>query len=103
MTLRVISPSENGGVRSVLPVNPFEFLQREIDRLFENFTGGSEAAGPPPVTLVPSMDGIETETEILIAAEMPGLQRDDVQIPSRDDVLTIRGEKRPDRKEEGAK
>ena len=103
MTLRVITPSENGGVRSVLPVNPFEFLQREIDRLFENFTGGSEAAGQAQVTLVPSMDVIETETEILIAAEMPGLQRDDVQITIADDVLTIRGEKRPERKEEGDK
>jgi HSP20 family protein len=103
MTLRVITPSGNGGVRSVLPVNPFGFLQREIDRLFENFTGGSEAAGQAQVTLVPSMDVIETETEILIAAEMPGLQRDDVQITIADDVLTIRGEKRPERKEEGDK
>src|SRR6202047_407614 len=103
ITLRVITPSRNGGVRSVLPVNPFGFLQREIDRMFENFTGGSEAAGQAQVTLVPSMDVIETETEILIAAEMPGLQRDDVQITIADDVLTIRGEKRPERKEEGDK
>jgi hypothetical protein len=55
ITLRVITPSRNGGVRSVLPVNPFGFLQREIDRLFENFTGGSEAAGQAQVTLVSSM------------------------------------------------
>ena len=34
---------------------------------------------------------------------MPGLQRDDVQITIADDVLTIRGEKRPERKEEGDK
>jgi hypothetical protein len=47
------------------------------------------------------MDVSETDNEIVISAEMPGLQRDDMQITVDDDVLTIRGEKRVERHEGG--
>ena len=99
MPLSLLTPFGNGAGRSTLPVNPFGFLQREIDRLFENFTGGSETAGQAQVTLVPPTDVMETDTDILITAEMPGLERNDVQITIADDVLTIRGEKRLERDE----
>jgi HSP20 family protein len=105
MVLSLITPSGNGGVRSALAVNPLGFLQREVDRLFEDFIGSPKDTGPvkdtrqAQVTLVPSMDVIETDTDILIAAEMPGLQRDDVEITIADNVLKIRGEKRPEREE----
>jgi HSP20 family protein len=39
------------------------------------------------------MDVTETDKEIEITVEMPGLERDDVEITLEDDVLTIRGEK----------
>ena len=105
MALGLITPSGNGGVRSALAANPLGFLQREIDRLFEDFMGSPKDTGPAKdtgqaqVTLVPSMDVIETDTDILIAAEMPGLQRDDVEITIADNVLKVRGEKRPEREE----
>jgi len=99
MALRSLTPSGNGGPRAALAANPFGFLQREIDRLFEDFTRGSEVAGQAQVTLVPSMDVTETDNEIVISAEMPGLKRDDVQITIDDGILTIRGEKRVEREE----
>ena len=105
MALRLITPSGNGGVGSALAVNPLGFLQREIDRLFEDFMGSpkdsrqAKDTGQAQVTLVPSMDVVETDTDILIAAEMPGLQRDDVEISLADNVLKIRGQKRPEREE----
>ena len=99
MALRSLTPFGNGGPRAALAANPFGFLQREIDRLFEDFTRGSEVAGQAQVTLVPSMDVTETDNEIVISAEMPGLKRDDVQITIDDGILTIRGEKRVEREE----
>jgi len=42
----------------------------------------------------PSMNISETDKEIEITAEMPGLQRRDVESPLEGNVLTIRGEKR---------
>jgi HSP20 family protein len=94
MNLRSLIPSGNGGTRTNPSANPFGFLHREIDRLFEDFTRGIDAGGQAQVNLVPSIDVTETEKEIVITAEMPGLERKDVEISVEDDVLTIRGEKK---------
>ena len=75
--------------------NPFMALQNEVDRLFENFTAGfpSLGNGMTNVTL-PNMDVAETDKEIEITAELPGLEEKDVQINVSDNVLTVRGEKK---------
>lgn len=75
--------------------NPFLSLQQEIDRLFEDFTRGFPALGAGVSgALVPTMDVSETDKEIEITAELPGLEEKDVQINVADNVLTIRGEKK---------
>ena len=95
MNLRSLIPSGNGGSRGSNPiVNPFGSLHREIDRLFEDFTRGLDTLGQAQVNLAPSMDVAETDNEIVISAEMPGLERKDVEISIDDNVLTIRGEKK---------
>jgi len=58
--------------------HPFMTLQREIDRLFDNFTRGFPQLGSGD--LVPSTDVTETDKEIEITAELPGLEEKDVQI-----------------------
>src|ERR1700730_2961702 len=101
MTLRSLTPSRNGGPRTALALNPFGFLQREIDRLFEDFTrGGVEPPGPAQANLAPRMDVSETDKEIVISAEMPGLERKDIEISLENDMLTIRGEKKVERENE---
>jgi HSP20 family protein len=88
--------------RSLLPTNrsvasPFGSLQREIDRLFEDFSRGLPSLAPHAAgnggMLTPSVDVSETDKEIEITAELPGLEEKDVQINVADNVLTIRGEK----------
>jgi HSP20 family protein len=70
-------------------------LQREVDRLFEEFSRGLPMfATPAMMNIVPSVDVAETDKEIEITAELPGLERKDVDISLEDDVLTIRGEKK---------
>ena len=70
-------------------------LHREIDRLFDDFARGIGApATSAAPTLVPSIDVTETDKEIVVTAELPGLERKDVEITFEDGVLTIRGEKR---------
>jgi HSP20 family protein len=73
----------------------FGFLQHEVDRLFEEFARG---LGPVSVggngRLMPSMEVTETDKELVITAELPGLERKDVDISLEDNVLTIRGEKK---------
>ena len=77
--------------------NPFDTLQREIDRLYEDFGRRMPAFGA--LSLTPTIDVTETDKEIEITAELPGLEDKDVEVNVVDNVLTIRGEKKADRDE----
>lgn len=74
-------------------LEPFSVLQGEIDQLFEDF-GRSFSSLASSADLVPSMDVTESEKEIEIAAELPGLEEKDVQVNVADNILTIKGEKK---------
>jgi HSP20 family protein len=97
MNLRTLVPFRERQELSRPDLNMFESLQREVDRLFEDFTRGF---GPLAATgngkLAPSMDINETDKQYVITAEMPGLERKDVEISLEDNVMTIRGEKKID-------
>lgn len=97
-------------LRSLMPVgrdrnvarsdNPFMSLQREIDRLFDDFTRGLPAfSGGGAGEMLPSVDVTETDKQIEITAELPGLEEKDVQVNFADNVLTIRGEKKAEKEE----
>jgi HSP20 family protein len=80
---------------------PFFSLQREIDRLFDDFGRGFPTLSTQAVSrdLMPAIDVIETDGEIEITAELPGLEEKDVQINVADNVLTIRGEKKAEKED----
>jgi HSP20 family protein len=97
-------------IRSLIPIgrdrnvarsdNPFISLQREIDRLFDNFTQGFPALSTGGAAeLLPNLDVTETDKQIEITAELPGLEEKDVQVNLADNVLTIRGEKKAEKEE----
>ncbi len=83
----------------------FDSLQREVDRVFDEFTRGFPSFGLPAMAqpglpeLKPRMDVSETEKEFEITAELPGLEEKDVQVNVADGVLTIRGEKKAEKEE----
>jgi len=97
-------------LRSMMPIgrdrnvvrsdNPFMSLQREIDRLFDDFTRGFPAFSTGGGNeMLPSVDVTETDKQIEITAELPGLEEKDVQVNFADNVLTIRGEKKAEKEE----
>lgn len=92
MNIRAIVPfnRENGNL-SRTPLALFGTLQREVDRLFDDFSRGGAVA---PSNLMPSMDVAETDKEIELTVELPGLEQKDVDISVTENVLTIRGEKK---------
>lgn len=77
--------------------NPLAMLQQEMDRLFDGFS--RSFAGLSSRTLMPSMDLAETDKEIELTAELPGMEENDVQLNVVDNHLTIRGEKKNQREE----
>jgi len=94
-------------LKSLIPIgrdrsvaSPLMSLQHEIDRLFEDFSRGfPTVAGNGATALMPSMDVTETDKEIEITAELPGLEEKDVQINIADNILTIRGEKKAEKEQ----
>jgi HSP20 family protein len=70
-------------------------LRREIDRLFEDAFGRGDAMS----TWSPAVDVRETEKELRLDIEIPGMRPDDIEITAENGVLTVQGEKKGERKE----
>src|SRR5690348_7047647 len=82
--------------------DPFLTLHREMNRLFDDvIRGGTAATGSQgAMLLAPNMDVTETDNEVRIRAELPGVTEDNIDVSLDDDVLTIRAEKKQERKED---
>jgi HSP20 family protein len=88
--------------------DPFLSLQREMNRLFNDaFRGTGILASPDPSQgasigqfINASMNVSETENEIRVTAELPGVTEQDVEVTLDDDVLTIRGKKQFEKADE---
>jgi len=74
-----------------------ENLRREMDRLWESFFG--ERALEPAETWFPALDVTETKDNIVVKAELPGIDPKDVEISLSGNVLTIKGEKKQEKEE----
>ena len=66
-----------------------------LDSLFE---GRGEAANGE---WAPAMDVSERDGEVVVKAEIPGMNREDIRVSVKEDVLTISGEKKREEREEG--
>ncbi|MBM4066375.1 MAG: Hsp20/alpha crystallin family protein [Planctomycetes bacterium] len=73
-------------------------FREEMNKLFEGFTRRGAAAG---MGLVPPLDVSETEENILVKVEVPGIEPKDIDISISGDTLTIKGEKKSEKEEKG--
>jgi HSP20 family protein len=80
--------------------DPFSALRREMDRVVDSFGRefGWPAAGQPGAA-APSIDVSETDSEIKVEAELPGVDQKDVEVIVADNLLTIKGEKKAEKEE----
>jgi HSP20 family protein len=88
-------------------MSPFLSLHREMNRLFDDFFRGFDvspfgfdrffdrAAGWPNIEVG------ETDKEVTVTAEVPGLDEKDLAVDLADGVLTISGEKRSETEDKG--
>jgi len=87
--------------------DPFLQMRREMNRLFDDVFSGFGGFGLPrafgpalqQMPAAPKIDVSETENEIQIKAEMPGIDQNDVEVLLEDDRLIIRGEKKEERED----
>ena len=85
---------EGGGLVPFGGFAPLFGLRREIDRLFDDAWSGR---GSTP--WIPAVDVRETENDIALDVELPGIKPDEVNVSIDQGVLTISGQKREERKE----
>jgi len=76
-------------------------LREEMNQLFEDFFSSSPMTMSPfseetslAGDFVPSMDIKESEREITVSAELPGMEAEDIDISITGNTLTITGEKK---------
>jgi len=114
MSLKEVVPWRWGGLRRWdVEDRPFESfykemdaLHKEMDRLFEDFWKGGrhlEMMNKPWefAELTPRVDETEDEKAFHIRVELPGMDKDDVDLTLSDGVLVIRGEKKREEEEKG--
>ena len=116
MTLKDLVPKNLG--KKLLPVqrrreedDPFTHLHREMNRMFDDFSRGfglSSNSWRSPFDMpeggtaggwMPRVDVAETDKEIKVTAELPGMDEKDVNLELSDNALAISGEKKSEKEE----
>jgi HSP20 family protein len=86
-------------------IDPFAAMRAEVDRVFDTFLGRGFSRFPmlsraeESGALAPSIDMRETETELVVEVELPGMDDKDVSVTLNNGVLTLKGEKKSEREE----
>ena len=74
---------------------PFDALRREFEGLFFDFARSlGAAANGAGALLAPRMEVTESDKQIEVSVELPGLERKDVDVSLDGSVLTVRAEKK---------
>ncbi len=77
------------------PVRDLFGMQEEMNMLFDNFFGAARRGDDIGlVRWAPRVDIVEEKDAFELAADLPGLTKDDIKIEIHDNVLTLRGEKK---------
>ncbi len=87
-------------------LSPVVGIQRQINQMFDQFLNDWEVfPSLQSVDRFPSLNVSETDKEVSIKAELPGIEEKDIKIDVNKNQLTIRGEKKSeseDKDKEGA-
>jgi HSP20 family protein len=107
MSLRDLVPTLKGSRAPVRRAgdDPFYTLQREMNRLFDDFFGGGltpwERAPAALDTFAPRVNVAESEKEVTISAELPGMDEKDVTVELDEGALTLKGERKTENEHKG--
>lgn len=82
------------------PLNLLNQLQREVNRLFETSRLGDEETGHMLADWVPAVDIKEEPAQFVIHADLPGVDIKDIEITLENGVLTLKGQRAAEKKEE---
>ena len=81
--------------------NPMMSLQRDLNRVFEDFWARFDSPFGSMTGGGPRTDISETDEAMLVSVDLPGLDEKDIEVNVTDDMLTIRGEAEEKTEKEG--
>lgn len=82
--------------------DPFNYLRSQINRVFDDFWGESSLMPHHQMAATgfsPQVDITETDKEVKVCAEIPGVDSKDIDVSVEDGTLTIKGEKKYEREQ----
>lgn len=75
------------------PFRDLSDMQSEMNRVFDSFFGRPSQVGGVERIWAPAVDMYETQDELVVTAELPGLNEKDIHLSITGDVLTLKGER----------
>jgi len=91
-------------IMSIVRYDPFRdlrSLQEEVNRLFTgNMARSFDEEGIARGSWSPSVDIFENKEHIVLEAELPGMKREDFDLSVENNVITLRGERHFEKKDE---
>ena len=98
MTLREMTKGKKD--KNFLSIRePLQIFQRDLNSLFEDFFHGGGLDFSSDFHFAPQMDVSETEKDIIVKADVPGVEEGDLDISLSNDLLTVKGEKKLEKEE----
>lgn len=80
----------------------YRTLRGEMDRIFDDFFGLTPAQREGTTTMwSPSVDISETDDNFVVRAELPGMKKEDIELEVENNMLSIRGERKFEKTDEG--
>jgi len=106
-TPNVPEKSDRAPARSGIS-HPLSLLHSEVDRLFDDFMSDlgpwrSRLSRPFDTEQLPSIDVSETDKEVEVKADLPGMDEKDIEVSLSDGVLTIKSERKAEKEEKDEK
>ncbi len=87
------------------PIREIDSLRKEMEKLFEDFEPFGRGRWLPGITesydgIVPNVDVLDKKNEIVVKAQLPGVEKDKVDLTITNEAVTIKGEISKEEEEE---
>ncbi len=79
------------------PFEDLERIRREFDRLLEEFLPVRRETEAP--VFVPPVEVYETDREVVVKVDLPGVKKEDVEITVKENAVVIKAERKEEREE----
>lgn len=86
--------------------HPVHALRKNMEQIFEDFFQNTQSMGlfPSPLMkseFIPQIDVVESEKEIQVNVELPGMTEKDIEVNLEKNALSIKGQKKQEEEQKG--